>query len=95
MNRIKCEKIFLIPFTFPSMSINIMQHVHKNTNISLSLIILFLVFTEIRKYYFLYQTNRKYSILQISYSYFLIEFTYRTRYYYCLSGLYVVYCIQF
>ena len=44
MNRIKCEKIFLIPFTFPSMSINIMQHVHKNTNISLSLIILFLVF---------------------------------------------------
>ena len=75
MNRIKCEKIFLIPFTFPSMSINIMQHVHKNTNISLSLIILFLVFTEIRKYYFLYQTNRKYFIFLIIRSSYIIQQT--------------------
>ena len=75
MNRIKCEKIFLIPFTFPSMSINIMQHVHKNTNISLSLIILFLVFTEIRKYYFLYQTNRKYFIFLIIRSPYIIHQT--------------------
>ena len=79
MNRIKCEKIFFIPFTFPSISINIMQHVPKNTNISLSLIMSFLFFTEIQKYFFLYQTNRIHFIFLIIRSQYIREFGIKTH----------------